>query len=326
MSDDDAPIRMLLGDEALLVSEAEEATVRAALGGPGSAFNLATYQAGEGAAGALSLARTPPMMSKRRVVVIRELERAGVALLDDLLAYAENPSPTTLLVLVGSKTPPAAGGRDRGKVLANLVQKRGGLSRFRSRDQRPEAFATERARAAGCDLDRDAARLLVELVGADLGQLRMELDKAIAFVGGGGRIDRAVVEATASVVAEAVQWDLTDAIVARDPDRGLAATYRMLEDAGASSGGAHRLLALVSWQMRELLTLQESVLRGTPVPAKWARMNHRKLDAARRNLKARPLRPDVVLGALTRANRRLNASRAGGQRIFEALVMELTTG
>ena len=320
----DIPVHLLLGDSSLLVAEAEKGLVEAALAGGAAAFNLAVHDAGDGADGALSLARTPPMMARKRVVVIRSMHRAPVALLDALLGYTENPSPTTVLILTGDKTPAAVGGKDRGKVLANRVGKLGGLQRFRARDQRPVPFAQSRARAAGCELDGDAARLLVELVGADLGQLSLELDKAVAFVGGRGRIDRRTVEATSSVVAEAVQWDLTDAIVARDADKGLAVTHRMLEDP-SSSGGAHRLLALVTWQVRELLVLQDALRRGDPPPGKWARVPSRKLQAARANLRRHPLDPVATLGALTEANRQLNRARAGGQRVFESLMMRLTS-
>ena len=48
------------------------------------------------------------------------------------------------------------------------------------------------------------------------------------------------------------------------------------------------------------------------------------LDVARRRLSERPLRPDRLLGALTEANRQLNRSRAGGQRVFESLILRLT--
>jgi DNA polymerase III subunit delta len=325
MSSPDVPVYLLVGDEGLLVSEAEKAVVRTVFGEAGPGFNLATFQAGEGAGGALALARTLPMMARRRVVVIREMENAKVALLDELLAYVDKPNPSTVLVMAGRKTPAAVGGKDRGRVLANRIKKLGGLQQFKARDQRPVPFAIERARAAGCELDSAAARLLVELVGADLGQLRMELDKAITFVGGKGRIDRKAVEATASVVAEAVQWDLTNAIVARDPDLGLAVTYRMLEDAG-SGGDAHRLLAMVAWQVRDLLELQDALQRGHSPPGRWRRVPSSKLANARRMLQQRPLDPARVLGDLTEANRQLNRARAGGQRVFEALIMRLTRG
>lgn len=319
----DVPVHLLVGDAGLLVSEAEQALVIAALDGGPAGFNLATHDAADGAPGALSLARTPPMMARRRVIVVRGMHKAPVALLDELLVYVENPSPTSVLVLTGDKTPAAVGGKDRGKVLANRIDKLGGLRRYRARDQRPVPFVQARAREAGCELDRDAADLLVDLVGHDLGQLRLELDKAVAFVGGSGRIGRRVIESTSSVVAEAVQWELTDAIVARDADRGLAVTHRMLEDAG-SRGGEHRLLALVTWQIRELLLLQDALHRGERPPGKWSRMPSSKLQAARRNLDRHPLDPVTTLGALTEANRQLNRARAGGQRVFESLVMRLT--
>ena len=108
MTAPDVPVHLLLGDESLLVSEAEQATVRAVFGEAGPGFNLATFQAGEGAAGALALARTLPMMARRRVVVIREMENAKVVLLDELLAYVDNPNPSTVLA---PQPPPQGRGR-----------------------------------------------------------------------------------------------------------------------------------------------------------------------------------------------------------------------
>ena len=320
----DCPVVLILGDESLLVRRAEQAAVDRAFGGGAPGFNLATFSAEDGASGAVAQARTLPMMARRRVVVVRQMEKAPVALLDDLLAYVEQPNPSTSLILTGLKLPAASGGVDRGKRLENRVKKLDGVQRFRSREVRPLDFVREHAAAHGCTLEPSAGRMLVELVGADLGQLELELGKAIAWVGGEGTIRGADVEQVCSVVSEAVIWDLTDAIIARDPDRGLSATLRMLDDAG--SGGAHRLLQTIAWQIRQLLELQESLRAGRDAPGSWKRVPRRKLDAARRSLQGRVLDPARILGALNRANRDLNRSRAGERRVFEALVLTLTAG
>ncbi len=317
------PILLVLGEEQLLVKKAEQEAVDTAFGGGRPGFNLSTFSAEEGADGAVAQAQTLPMMAKKRVVVVRQMEKASPALLDSLLAYADNPNPSTVLILTGTKTPAASGGIDRGKRLANKVEKLGGLVRFKAKEVRPGAFVRERAAEAGCTLDGRAERLLVELVGTDLGQLSNEVDKAIAWVGGRGAIAVADVEAVCSVVSEAVVWDLTDAIIQRNVDRGLAAAHRMLDDAG--SGGAHRLLLTVTWQMRQLLELQDALRRGAEPPGSWRRVPRQKLNAAQKSLRDRALDPGRVLGALAAANRDFNRSPAGERRVFEGLVLRLTT-
>lgn len=314
------PIVLLIGDEALLVRQAEERMVAAAFEGKISAFNMASYTADTGGWAALDAARTLPMMARRRVVILRDMDKASTELLDALMDYADKPNPSTALLLVGVKLPGAVGGMDRGKRLENKLKPTGGVFRFKSADSDPVAFAIERAGEGGCTMDRRAASLLVELVGADLGRVAGEVEKAIAYVGGKGPIDEGVVEQVCSLVAEAVIWTLTDAVLARDADRALGAMHRLLEDGEPS----HRLLSMVTWQIRQLLELQDAIRKGNPEPGSWARMPYQKKNAARAILSRHPLVPHKVLGAIVKANREMNRSPAGDRRIFESLILSLT--
>jgi DNA polymerase-3 subunit delta len=319
------PCVMVLGDATLRVKEMEEALVDAAFHGASPGFNLSTWHAAEGAEGALEDARTVPMMGRRRVVLIRGFEKAPVALLDALMAYVENPNPSTLLLITGPKGPPAAGGKDRGKRLENQVAKIGHVARHKAKEQNATAYAIERAAIGGCELDPRTADFLVALVGKDLSHLRNEVDKLTIHVGGTGVVDQGTVERVCSLVAEAEVWDLTDAIITCNPDRGLAVAHRMLEDAGSGDGVSHRLLALITWQVRQLLDLQGAMRTGEGTPPSWRRVPSRKLRAAERLLRERPLHPAHIFEALAEANRDFNRSRAGDRRVFEALVMSLTT-
>ncbi len=122
MSTELPPIVLLLGAERLSVDEAEKHWLHAVFGDSRPGFNLASFSAGDGAERAVEVARTVPMMAKHRVVLIREMESAPVDLLERLLAYSEHPVPSTLLLLVGKKLPPAQGGSDRGRKLENLIK------------------------------------------------------------------------------------------------------------------------------------------------------------------------------------------------------------
>jgi DNA polymerase III subunit delta len=323
MSSDFPQIALFLGDESVGRKRAESTLVDAVFCGASPSFNLATFTAADGAERAIEVARTVPMMAKHRVVVVREMESASVPLLDALLKYAEKPNPSTVLILTGLKTSPATGGVDRGRRLEGAVKRleTGRVERFKTGEQDPVRFAVATAAEAGCTIGHRAASLLVELVGSDLGRIQTELGKVVAYVGGSGEIDGAAIEAVCSLVAEAAIWDLTDAVVRRDPDRALAIAHRML-DTGESS---HRLIAMIAWQMRQLITLQDCMRRSISPRDAGIRMPRRKLEAATAAIRSRPIPVARMLDQIASANADLNRSRAGDRRVFEGLLLQLTT-
>lgn len=314
------PIQLIIGDEAHLVKQNEQRLVELAFGGASPGFNLATYSAEDGAEGALEMASTVPMMAKQRVVVVRQMEAAPLPLIEGLLRYAQNPMPTTLLLLTGAKLPGAKGLAGPARKLEAAIKKTGRVVRHSSRDQKPDRFAQQRADALGVRLDRRAADLLVQLVGKDLGQLASEVDKAANFVGEGGTIDADVIGEVTSLVGEAATWDLTDALVARDVDKALGTTHRLLEAADSP----HRLLAMVTWQVRQLLVMQECFRSGRDLRSAGVRIPGFKIKHARRSLEQHPLDASHILTVLADANRAFHTRKIGERRIFEALILELT--
>lgn len=321
MTDTLPAVALLLGDETVARRKAEQELVDGAFGGAPPSFNLATFSAADGAERAVEVARTVPMMAKRRVVVVREMESAGVDLLDDLLAYAAKPNPSTVLILNGVKTPPATGGVDRGRRLEAAIKKCGHVQRFKTGERDPVRFAVACADEAGCQIDHGAARLLVELVGADLARIQTEMGKVVAYANGAERIGVEAVEAVCSLVAEAAIWDLTDAVVRRDPDKALSVAHRML-DTGES---VHRLIAMIAWQMRQLITLQDCMSRRVSPRDAGIRMPRYKLEAAESALRRRPIHAARMMNQIAAANGDLNRSRAGDRRVFEGLLLTLTT-
>lgn len=318
-------IHILTGEEQLLVREAEDRVTREALGGAANAFNYSVSSAAEDRGGAVSTARTQAMMSRRRVVVLRDLERADVALLDALIGYAEHPNPNTTLILTGEKMPPPAGGKDRGRVLANLVKKSGEVRRFDRKDARPVPFAIAEAKAGGCALQPRAAELLVALTGPQLLLLRQEVSKLCAFVGGEGEITVEHVDLLCSLVAESNAWALADAIAARDLDAALDVMNRTFSE-GSGGGSAHQMMGMVAWKVRDLLEIQ-SYLRMRPRPAEapkgWGREPPHRRQRIEALLQRRPLDPVKTMAALAKTNRRFHRSGPSEQHVFEGMVIEL---
>lgn len=316
-----APVILLLGDELLLRKRAEQDVIDRALPSGRNGFNHASFSCEDGGDAAMQCVRNVPMMTRRRVVVLRALERANNDLLGQLIDYVSHPADTALLLLIGSKLPPASGGTNMGVRLRNAIKKVGVIETCSSKNVRPEQFIQQYLQQLNCTMNRDAVHHLLTLVGGDLGRLSNELDKLVNFVGGAGkRITADAVEQVCSVVAEAVIWDLTDALLRRDADLALATTHRLLEEGQAS----HRLLSTVTWQMRQLLELQDAMRSGNGLPKSWARSPSRKVRAAQNLLREQPIEAHHILPALSRANQSFNRSRAGERRILEGLIMELT--
>ena len=315
------PVYVLVGAESLLVREAEERARKAVIAGGIAAFNDATLTAGEEAALSFAdIARQSPMMAPRRLVVIRQMQEANAALLDALLAYVQAPSPTTTLLLVGEKMPAATGGVDRGTRIANAVKKTGLVLKLAGEGVDAVAFAVGRARDLGCRMESGAAQMMVGLVGDDLSLLASEVEKCAGYAGSGGVIDLKVVELMCAATAETEVWALTNALVARDRSKTLAALHRLLEDGEAP----HKLLSNVTWQIRQLLTVQDMMARGLPERDAGLKMHPMALKSMREMLSRHRIDAVALLEQIAAANQRMNSSRVGDRRIFEGLVLQLT--
>jgi len=314
------PVYVVLGDERLVVDAAETALAGEALSGGGASFNRDVYRCSEdNAAEALAVARTMPMMSPRRLVLLREAHEASPTLLEQLATYLASPNPSTVLVVTGSKWPAPSGGKDWGRRAEGAAKKVGVVVRMKSQDQDPIAFSIAVAEELGCALKRRDAEFLIERVGSDLGRLKLELEKAATWLGGDGEMTAEVLQNVCSLLAEAEIWTLTDALVSGNADRALETAHRLMEDGEAP----HRLISMVTWQFRQLLRLQDAIRHGRSARDAGIRMRYDKLRAAERALKQRPMDAPAVLETIAAANQAMNSHKAGHRRIFEGLVLQL---
>jgi DNA polymerase-3 subunit delta len=321
------PIYVVVGEAAPLVERAVrlvEHAVRPRLGPP--AFNHARFRAGdEGGTGAFDTARTLPMLGELRLVEVRGLEEGLPAVFEALVAYAAKPSADAVLVASGAGFPKVEkGGSNWAVRVKNAVKKTGVLVEIGGADLDPVAFAVGVARAAGKELTRDGAAALVENVGSDLGHLEQEIGKLASYVGSEPQITGEDVAAATALLAEAVIWDLTGALAARDADRAIEALHRL------QSGGddARRLLGMIAWQMRELLRAAELLQHGVRDNEIVSRVRLRwDLFRAVKPTLGEGF-PDAadLLRRIATANRHMNSHRAGADRILEGLVFEMLEG
>jgi DNA polymerase-3 subunit delta len=287
------------------------------------ALNRAVYRGNEENGGqAVQAAQTLPMMADRRVVVLRDLESAPVAMLEKVLGYVSNPSDTTVFIMSTGGFPKVVkGGKNFGTRIVNAVKKTGKIFAYRSEDVSPVEFAVMAAQKGGKHIGRREASLLIELVGGDLGLLDQEIAKVCLYVGDAPTIESKDIHDATALLAEPVIWDLTTGLASRDSDQTLRALHR-LQEAGDDP---RKLLGLVGWQMRELIKMSELVHLGKSereirkeVKMRWD-LFQRVLPILRR----RGFDAHQVLPRLAMANQQMNSHRAGASHVFERLVFDL---
>ncbi|MCP4809750.1 MAG: DNA polymerase III subunit delta [Proteobacteria bacterium] len=311
------PIYLVLGDEALLVDRAADQLAEWALTGVQRSFDHAVFRAAdENVLSLFSMARTMPMLSPHRVLELRNLNEASVELLDELQAWCSTPHRGAVVIVRGRAFPPRS---KHARPIETAAKKTGAVVRFKSRDQDPAAFAQYRASEMGCTLGASEARQIVATVGTDLGRIAREIEKAALYLGGEGTITSEILDQVCSLLAEAAVWDLTDAIVTRNADQALATAHRLLE----ARQPPHRLIFNVTWQMRQLLQLQDAMRHGGDAGARMPGWKRKKLE---RSLRSHPLDEARVLSRIARANQDMNSHRAGDRRVFEALLLDLVAG
>jgi DNA polymerase-3 subunit delta len=200
--------------------------------------------------------RTVSMWGDRRLVVVEEADdfvskhRAG------LEKYAEAPAKKSVLVLdvaTWQKTTRLA------KQLAKT-----GLDVEASPLKGAELSRWLHARAAdGYDvkLDRDAAGLLIELIGDEPGLLDTELAKLSTFVGDRKRIALEDVRGMVGGWRTETTWAMTDAVREDRLADGLEALGQLLEDGEAPQ----KLLGGIGFVFRKL-ALATDMARKTPLP------------------------------------------------------------
>jgi DNA polymerase III subunit delta len=223
---DIAPIYCLTGERFLVDSAV--AAIRAAVlaeAGAAAAFNQDVFDLKEnGVGGAVATARTLPMMAKRRLVVGKAIDEVKAAELEPLVAYVEDPNPSTCLVMYGEKVDV------RLRAFAAL-RKRGYLYVFAPlRDNALAGWLRTEARGRGIDIKPDAAGALATLAGPDLGRLAQALEQLAIYVGRERAIDVSDVEDLVAETREHAVFELTKAIGMGDVPRALALCANMLRN------------------------------------------------------------------------------------------------
>jgi len=253
------PLVLIHGTDAQLLDDALAVATRALGPDAGQAtFGREVLDARETSPEAiLSSARTLPLMTKSRLVVVRRAEELSPRAEPLLAAYAADPNPATCLLLLAGE--PLDGGRDgRSHWLPRAVPRAAVIVAAERRGRDLETWLKQRAQADGLDVSDEAARLLIEWVGEDTAALLGEVRKA-ALAGGAANqtVGRKEVSAVVGDHRVSGVFDLARAIERRDAGQALRTLDRLLE-----TEEPMRVLAVLATETRTGWAICELGRRG----------------------------------------------------------------
>ena len=235
---------VVVGEEPFLRAEVLRQLIRACLGGSSDA-SAATRFAGESAtlADVLDELRMVPLFEKKRVVLVDGADPFVSAHRQELEAYVERPAASGVLVLLAKSWP-------ANTRLAKAIEKTGLTLDTKPPSEREllawlGSWSKLRARAK---IDDDAARLLVDLIGPEIGLLVSEIEKLATFVGERAHIRRADVSALVGAGRVETVWQILNAATTGKPVEALTEIDRLI----ASGEHPVGLLAAMTVALRKV--------------------------------------------------------------------------
>lgn len=190
---------------------------------------------------------TPSLFGEKRALLVTDARSLPKEALSELGGYLSAPDPGSPLILccvVAERgKPPAA--------LQKLVAQAGLVSQVRLQRKDLEPWLLERAKATGLDMTPPAARVLVETIGEDAGQLATSVQQlASAFPG--QRVGPSEVHGQFRGLGEQRTWDLCDKAFGKDLPGAIRA-LRSIEEGG---GDPLMVLGGIAARLRDLIRVR----------------------------------------------------------------------
>jgi DNA polymerase-3 subunit delta len=169
-------------------------------------------------------AQTMPFLTDKRVVVARDIGRFTADDVSPLVAYLNDPLPSTDLVMV-------AGGGRMAKSLVDAAKKAGGTTTNTTpptskRDR--SMWIEEQVAGAGMMLDSSALALIAGWMGEEPGRLSGVLETLQSTYGNDRKLSAGDVEPFLGDSGSVPPWDLTDAIDRGDTTAALSMLARII--------------------------------------------------------------------------------------------------
>ncbi len=202
------PIYFLMGEEAYYIDKISDYIENNILAEEEKGFNqMVLYGRDVTIEDIEANAKRFPMMSDKQVVIVKEAQDLSRTI-EKLAAYAENPQPSTVLVICYKyKT------IDKRKRLAKIVAEMGCL--FESKrlyDNQVSEWISSNLKDKGYQIEPKAAHMLVEFLGTNLSKIDNELGKLALIIEAGSVISASHIEENIGISKDYNNFELRKAI------------------------------------------------------------------------------------------------------------------
>src|SRR5580658_6671238 len=338
---------VLLGDDAFLLQRARHGVLDALVPPDLRDFSLHDLDLADTSIfEALDLAQTPSLMAPFQVLFIRNLKtlygrgqkKDEFAAIDD---YFRRPNPQALVLFVANhirlpqdvRTMDMQDKERAEKIRETLGDACGIVELQRVSDDDAVHWAIREADSQHTRLTEDAARELVDALGAEMLTLASELSKLILYAQsqGSSTIQLADVETMVSAAKQRSLYELTDAISLKDAPRAVALLHGLLNSSESGEDAAIGHIFSLAKTFRQMLVLNEKQVRDQR--AMWQvlwpgfRVAPFAADALIAQARRYRDRADLTRGLelIARADAELRSNPADKRLVLERLVLRLAS-
>ena len=339
------PGYVLVGDETFLLDRCRAAVLKAFVPEELRDFCLSDMDLSSASIfEVLDRAQSPSLMAPFQAVFVRNVKQLYTrgAKKDEFAAlerYFRSPNPQALIIFVADFVRIPSDLRrmemdDKNRferLTETLGQHCGMVELARVNEDDAMRWVAATAQEAGTRVDPDAARELVDALGADMMMISSELEKLLLYTLGKGRITLGDVETMVLSAKQRSLYELTDAISARDRAKALALLQGLLNSSDAGEDAAIGHLYMLARTFRQMLVILEKNVRDSRAiwQALWQgfRMPPYAADdliRQARRFKSRRGLPRA-LRLIARADLELRSSPPDKRLVLERLVYELAS-
>ena len=337
------PGYILAGDEIFLLDRCRAAVIKAFVPADLRDFCLSDLDLTQTSIfEVLDRAQTPSLMAQFQVIFIRNVRQLYTrgAKKDEFAAldrYFSSPNPQALLLFIADflRIPSDTRRMDlddknRFERLTETLGRHCSIVELaRVSEEDAMRWTVAKAQEAGLQMENDAARELVDALGADMMLVSSELEKLLLYAAGRGKITLGDVETMVLSAKQRTLYELTDAISAHDRARALALLHGLLNSSDAGEDAAIGHLYMLARTFRQMLVILEKNVRDSRAiwQALWQGFRIPPFAAddlirqARRYKSRREL--TRALRLVARADLELRSSPPDKRLVLERLVYEL---
>ena len=328
---------VLLGDDAFLLQRARCGILDALV--PADLRDFSLHD--------LDLAQTPSLMAPFQVFFIRNIKtlygrgqkKDEFAAIDD---YFRRPNPQALIIFIADhirlpqdvRTMDMQDKERAEKIRETLGDACGIIELQRVNEDDAIQWAVREAESQHIRLTEDAARELVDALGAEMLTLSSELSKLVLYAQSQNSqtIELADVETMVSAAKQRSLYELTDAISLKDAPRAVALLHGLLNSSESGEDAAIGHIFTLAKTFRQMLVLNEKQVRDQR--AMWQvlwpgfRVAPFAADALIAQARRYRDRTDLTRGLelIARADAELRSSPADKRLVLERLVLRLAGG